>query len=36
MAMEKTQPTCFKSQSPGAECVIPISRVKGRLKVENA
>ncbi len=36
MAMEKTQPICFKSQSPAAECVIPISLVKGKLKVEKA
>src|SRR5579862_3333385 len=36
IAMEKIQPTCFRSQSPGAECVIPSSLVSGRLKVENA
>ena len=36
MAMEKIQPTCFRSQSPCAEAVSPISLVSGRLKVENA
>ena len=36
IAMEKIHPSCFKSQSPGAECVMPISLVRGRLKVEKA
>ncbi len=36
IAMEKIQPTSFKFQSPGADCVSPISFVSGRLKVEMA
>ena len=36
MAMENVQPTSFRFQSPGAEWVMPISLVSGRLKVENA
>ncbi len=36
MAMEKIQPTCFRSQSSGAEWVSPMSLVSGRLKVEKA
>ena len=36
MAMEKIQPSSGKFQSPGAEAVIPSSRVIGRLKGEKA
>src|ERR1700743_492361 len=36
IAMEKIQPTSFKFQSPGADCVSPMSLVSGRLKVEKA
>ena len=34
--MEKIQPTSFRFQSPGADWVMPISLVSGRLKVEKA
>src|SRR5580698_8422777 len=36
IAMEKIQPTSFKFQSPGADCVTPSNLVSGRLKVEKA
>ncbi len=36
MAMEKIQPTSVSFQSPGADLLIPSSRVSGRLKTLNA
>ena len=36
MAMEKIHPTSLRFQSPGADFVIPISLVSGKLKVEKA
>src|SRR5579871_2613227 len=36
IAIENIQPTSFRFQSPPADWVIPISFVRGRLKVENA
>ena len=36
MAMENVHPTSVNFQSPGADWVIPISLVSGKLKVEKA
>src|ERR1700722_4968186 len=36
MAMEKIQPTSFRSQSPCADAFSPMSLVNGRLNVEKA
>src|ERR1700742_1111586 len=36
IAIENIQPTSFKFQSPGADCVMPSSLVSGKLKVEKA
>ncbi len=36
IAIEKVQPTSVSFQSPGAEWVMPMSLVSGKLKVENA
>ena len=36
MAIEKIQPSSVSFQSPGADCVMPISLVIGRLNTLNA
>jgi hypothetical protein len=36
MAMEKIQPSSVSFQSPGADCVTPISFVIGKLNTLNA
>ena len=36
MAIEKIQPSSVSRQSPGADCVMPMSFVIGRLNTLNA